>query len=103
MDPGLAAVVAGVLGLQQVSVTTNFFDLGANSILMMRIYTQLQDAFPNQKLAIVDLFSLATVRSLAEHFANDQPEAATTTGQEGQQRGQSRLAARQQSRRRRGR
>ncbi|MDH3601080.1 MAG: phosphopantetheine-binding protein [Candidatus Tectomicrobia bacterium] len=99
IEETLATVVQAVLEREQVSVTSNFFDLGANSVHLVQIYNQLREAF-SQELSITDIFKLATIRSLAQHLRRAEPTAAMPQ-QQGEQRGQARLAARRQPRLRR--
>lgn len=57
-----------VLGLDNVGVTDGFFDLGGNSLLALRLFSKLQSAFDsNTELALVDLFSYTTIRTLVEY------------------------------------
>jgi acyl carrier protein len=64
----IARVWAEVLGVEEVGVEDNFFDLGGDSLLLMRVYTRLGDTL-KPGLTTVDLFRHPTVRSLAEHLA----------------------------------
>jgi Phosphopantetheine attachment site len=61
----VAAIWKEVLGLETVSTQDNFFDLGGNSLLMIKVYTRLCEAIHNN-LLVVDLFRYSTIEKLAE-------------------------------------
>ncbi len=52
-----------------MNVHHNFFELGANSILLSIIYKDLNEVFPGV-LQVTDLFSYPTISLLAEHISN---------------------------------
>jgi acyl-coenzyme A synthetase/AMP-(fatty) acid ligase/acyl carrier protein len=88
------ALIAGIwseaLGVPEVSVTANFFDLGGHSLLVVQVQRQMKEAL-GRDIAITDLFRFPTVRSLAAHLSaaggsQDAPSAAS--------RGAARAAAR---------
>ncbi|MGI0485826.1 amino acid adenylation domain-containing protein [Pantanalinema rosaneae CENA516] len=66
----IATVFQEVLAVETVGVTDNFFDLGANSLLMTLVYRQLGTVLPQEMKAIslVDLFRYPTVRALAQQL-----------------------------------
>ncbi|WP_127530288.1 SDR family NAD(P)-dependent oxidoreductase [Paenibacillus kobensis] len=57
------------LGYTELNVHHNFFELGANSILLSIIYKDLNDIYPGL-LQVTDLFSCPTVQLLADHIHN---------------------------------
>jgi amino acid adenylation domain-containing protein/non-ribosomal peptide synthase protein (TIGR01720 family) len=59
----LAAVWAEVLGLEQVGVHDNFFDLGGDSILSIQVFSRARQA--GMHLTTKDLFAHQTVAELA--------------------------------------
>jgi aryl carrier-like protein len=63
MEERIAEVWREVLGLAQVGVHDNFFDLGGHSISSIRIVARLRDR--GIALAPVDLFRTQTVSTLA--------------------------------------
>ena len=85
----IAGIWAKALGVQTVSVTANFFDLGGHSLLVVQVQRQMRDALARD-IAITDIFRFPTVQALAAHLsdsgAQDQPDAAS--------RGAARAAAR---------
>lgn len=98
--------VQRVLEEEQISVTGNFFDLGANSVHMVQLARQLSEHLA-QKISVVDFFQYPTIRALA-HAIEERMEQTSTlaapSGQQtvdqqpGHQRGAARRAARQRRR-----
>lgn len=84
----IAAVWCEALGLKEVSVTDNFFDLGGHSLLVVQVQRRLKEKL-GRDIAITDVFRFSTVRAMATHLngsAGDEPSAAN--------RGAARAAAR---------
>ena len=59
-----------VLGLSQVGMDENFFDLGGNSIQLAQVHTRLQ-ALVGREFPITDLFVHTTIRATAAFFGKD--------------------------------
>lgn len=70
----LAELWSEILGLDQVSVEENFFDLGGTSLLGLQLVTRIQKQF-NVTLRAVKLYQYPTVRALAAYLV--QLESAT--------------------------
>jgi amino acid adenylation domain-containing protein len=64
----IAAAWQEVLGVEEVGLDDNFFDLGGHSLLLARVRSRLAARFPGE-VSVVVLFRYPTVRSLAEHLA----------------------------------
>lgn len=79
------------LGVEQVGLEQNFFDLGAHSLMVAEVHMQLQQSL-GREISLVDMFQFPTVRTLANHFGG-QSHAAPVLD-----RAERRLAARQQRR-----
>jgi amino acid adenylation domain-containing protein len=75
-------LVAGIwqelLHLKQVGTQDNFFDLGGNSLLMVRVQHKLTEAL-GRDISIVQLFQYPTVASLARALSGSSPVAAAGT------------------------
>jgi acyl carrier protein len=56
-----------LLALERVSTHDNFFDLGANSLLMVQAHSALKQKL-GRPLSLVDLFRFPTVQALATHL-----------------------------------
>ncbi|WP_229676088.1 condensation domain-containing protein, partial [Hoyosella rhizosphaerae] len=70
----IAGVFAEVLGVEQVSVTDGFFELGGNSLLATRVVARINDELDSD-VDIRALFEAQSVRGLAERT-----EQATSAG-----------------------
>jgi acyl carrier protein len=60
----VAAIVASLLGLEQVGINDNFFYLGGNSLFGTQVIARLRDAF-NVEISLLKLFDHPTVVELA--------------------------------------
>ncbi|WP_329101268.1 amino acid adenylation domain-containing protein [Micromonospora sp. NBC_01699] len=69
-ERAVADVWRAVLGLDRIGADDNFFDLGGNSMLLVRVHTGLRDALGVQ-IAAVDLFRYPTVARLARFLDED--------------------------------
>jgi Phosphopantetheine attachment site/AMP-binding enzyme C-terminal domain len=79
-----------ILQVDRVGTHDNFFDLGANSLLMVQAHSHLR-ACLNPNLSLVDLFRYPTVSALAAHLS---VTADNETGlQQSQERANTRLDA----------
>ena len=65
-----AAIWQEVLGLAKVGRDDNFFDLGGDSLRLMRVSLRLQQVF-SKPVTVMDLFRYTTVRAIAQHLASD--------------------------------
>jgi polyketide synthase PksJ len=68
----LTAIWTSVLGLETVGIHDNFFDLGGDSLLLLRVHARLREA-TGAEVPIVDLFAHPTVGALAAHLARVGP------------------------------
>ncbi|MDP9912610.1 amino acid adenylation domain-containing protein [Variovorax boronicumulans] len=96
----LAAIWAELLKVAQVGLHDNFFDLGGNSLLVIRMHRLVEDRL-QPGLAVVDLFKYPTVGALARHIEQKGrgPAAATDDAAQAKQRAQQQRAALLQRRR----
>jgi natural product biosynthesis luciferase-like monooxygenase protein len=88
IEETIAGIWREALGLAEVSVTDNFFDLGGHSLLVVQVQRRMKEAL-GRDIAITDVFRFSTIRSLAAHLSgseDDRPSAAS--------RGSARAAAR---------
>ncbi|HIK04822.1 MAG TPA: amino acid adenylation domain-containing protein [Trichormus sp. M33_DOE_039] len=65
----IAAIMAEVLGLEEIGVYDNFFDLGGHSLLATQVISRLQEAFPVE-LPLRCLFEAPSVVELDQFIAN---------------------------------
>ena len=111
LETAIAAVFEQLLGQSPIGTDDNFFDIGANSLLMVQANSKLRAAL-GRKLSLVDMFQYPTVKSLAafmghgEDASGEAPAADSTsrtsptsaTLRESQERGQARRDALQRRR-----
>ncbi|WP_139488492.1 non-ribosomal peptide synthetase [Brevibacillus dissolubilis] len=63
----LAELWQELLGKKEIGIHDNFFDVGGNSLLILRAHQKLEERFPNQ-LKVADLFAYPTISKLAGHL-----------------------------------
>ena len=56
-----------VLGLDEVGVNDNFFDLGGHSLNVLQVISRMQSAF-DLELPLASLFKSPTIGTLAEYI-----------------------------------
>ncbi|MGB3696730.1 MAG: amino acid adenylation domain-containing protein [Gordonia sp. (in: high G+C Gram-positive bacteria)] len=84
-ETAVAAVFAEILGVDRVSVTERFFDLGGNSLSAMRLAARAEQAL-GASISVRDVFEAPTVRGLAAVAANADRSAGQLPLTFGQQR-----------------
>jgi natural product biosynthesis luciferase-like monooxygenase protein/amino acid adenylation domain-containing protein len=99
VEQTIAGVWQAVLGVEQVGVHDNFFDLGGHSLLVVQIQTQLREQL-GQDIPLVKLFQYPTVHALTAYLQQQQQRAEPVEVQKSQARSELRKAA--MNRRRRG-
>ncbi len=67
----IATILQNVLQLNQVGINDNFMDLGANSIILGKVHSQLVKYF-GDKLLLIDLFKYPTTYLLAQYLSKFQ-------------------------------
>src|SRR6185295_1011628 len=65
----LAAAWIKVLGLEQVGLHDNFFDLGGYSLLAVKLVNEIEKEL-GQRIPLMTLFQTATIAGLAGLLAN---------------------------------
>ncbi len=95
----IAEVWQDLLGVQDIGLDQNFFDLGGHSLLLIKARERLRSLDDN--LAMVDLFRCPTVRTLAAHLSGTETgETEAPVSEQDHRAGRERL--RQRRRRVRG-
>ncbi len=72
----IASIWQDVLQLQQVGRYDNFFDLGGNSLLLVKVHSRLQQTF-ERKIPIVQLFTSSTVADVAKYLEQEATNGVT--------------------------
>lgn len=68
IEQKIAQTCKEILGFDEIDIYDNFFELGADSILLMKIYEKIDILFPS-KLSIVDLFQYSNISMVAQFIA----------------------------------
>jgi 2-polyprenyl-3-methyl-5-hydroxy-6-metoxy-1,4-benzoquinol methylase/acyl carrier protein len=69
----LAAIFQELLGMNEIGVDDNFFDLGANSLMMVQVVEKIRTEL-GLKISLVRLFQFPTLSSLAAAIAASETE-----------------------------
>lgn len=97
----LAGIFRALLGLNEIGVDDNFFDLGANSLMMVQVVEKIR-AELGIKMSLVRLFEFTTLRSLAGAIAGSEAGSGNAAAPPEQNRGQLRREMMQRRREVRG-
>jgi hypothetical protein len=87
IEARIQSIWCEVLGVRQVGLLDNFFDIGGHSLLAVKAHRRLKESFARD-LAITDLFRFPTVRALGAYLQG--PDAAASGADTGRQRGEAR-------------
>jgi natural product biosynthesis luciferase-like monooxygenase protein len=98
VERGIAAIWASVLGVPEVGIDDNFFDLGGHSLLLAQIHAQVRARFRSD-LPLVKLIEHPTVGALARYLSEAAPAASATQLAQDRARQQMEALRRQQARR----
>ncbi len=99
VEAKLAEIWKHALGLDQVGVDDNFFDLGADSMMMIHVTERINKSFQNT-ISKTDLFEFTTIRKLAEHLSKNGIQQSGTSNKDLKSRAdKKRAAAAQQAQR----
>jgi phthiocerol/phenolphthiocerol synthesis type-I polyketide synthase E len=81
VERSLADLWQGLLGVNHLSIHDNFFDIGGDSLLATRLFTQIGNVF-GRKLSLDTIFEAPTIAELAEVLERGKGHGADTpTGQ----------------------
>lgn len=67
----LTKIWEDVLGIQEIGIRDNFFDLGGQSLLAVRLFTALDQQF-QQKLTLSTIFQAPTIEKLAKVVSEEE-------------------------------
>ena len=76
VEKTIATIVQNVLGVREVSIRQNLFDLGVHSLLLAQILTQVQKTF-SQHISLVEMFRHSTISALAHYLSHGQGEQSS--------------------------
>lgn len=69
LEEKLEKIWRELLGLERVGVNSNFFEIGGNSMLLIRMHSKLEVECPG-KIKVTDLFANPTISKLAKFINN---------------------------------
>ncbi|HEX2926907.1 MAG TPA: amino acid adenylation domain-containing protein, partial [Ruminiclostridium sp.] len=64
IEKEIVEIWQGILGLERIGVDDNFFDLGGNSIMLVKMHRQLEKKYPGT-VDVTDIFGYATVSKIS--------------------------------------
>jgi hypothetical protein len=99
-ERAIAAIWQELLGVEQIGVNDNFFDIGANSLLVMRANGRINQTL-GKSVTLVEMFRFPSVSSLSAHLNRDaaaELAASKEAGRESLDRAQARRDAMQKRR-----
>lgn len=70
LEQKLCNIWQNILGLKKVSINSNFFEIGGNSILLIRLVAKIKKEL-NLNLSLVDIFTYPNIKSLIEHLTGN--------------------------------
>ena len=68
--PGVVHLWRRALQVSQIGLDDNFFDLGADSLTIVSVHSNLQKAL-QREIPVTDLFEFTTIRVLTNHLAEE--------------------------------
>lgn len=68
LEQTIASIWQQVFNIDRVSIHTNFFDLGGNSLLVTKVHSKLRAAL-NSDIPVIELFKHSTIHSLAKYLS----------------------------------
>ena len=74
LEGQLTKIWENVLGIKSISVTDNFYDLGGDSLLAVRLFAEIEKVF-HKKLPLASLLTAPTVAQLVNQLRQDQGSA----------------------------
>ncbi|MEK6283066.1 MAG: amino acid adenylation domain-containing protein [Acidobacteriota bacterium] len=69
----VAEIWQQVLQVEELGVNDNFFDLGGDSLLMLRVHSKLKETFMTE-ISMVDTFQHPTIATIARHLSQTPAE-----------------------------
>lgn len=74
IESSLVQIWQKALNLPEVGLDDNFFDLGGDSLLLVAVHSDLQKTL-RANIPVTDLFEFTTIRKLARHLGQGQPDS----------------------------
>lgn len=80
IEKQIIAIWKEVLSSEEIRIDANYFDIGGNSLNLIRVYARLQPLFPEKIHSITLLFQYPTVASLSNYLIDNVEEKIAGTG-----------------------
>jgi len=74
LERAIAGIWQTALGIEQIGMQDNFFDLGGDSLLAVQVIGQMQKEL-ELEISVVSLYEGVTIRSLSELLGSDESES----------------------------
>ncbi|HLK39604.1 MAG TPA: MupA/Atu3671 family FMN-dependent luciferase-like monooxygenase [Polyangiaceae bacterium] len=100
LEKGILTVLQEIIGLGAVGAEDNFFDVGANSLLLVQASVRLRTVL-GRPVPLVKLFQFPTARKLAAALGDVESGGAAGQGEAGAKEGQDRAQIRREAMQRR--
>lgn len=71
LEKKIAAIWQEALGIERVGVYDNFYELGGNSLMIIKVQAEIEKLFPG-KIKVTDLFIYTTVSMIAEFISRNE-------------------------------
>ncbi len=103
MEQAIAELWQQALKVEKVGLHDNFFDLGAHSLIVVRVHSDLKKRL-GREIPLIEMFKNATISALAKYLSDGQPpdqkalQAGATRGDVRRERRKARRAAKQSQR-----
>jgi acyl carrier protein len=72
----IARIWADILHLEEIGIHDNFFDLGGNSLLIVKLSGILREKF-SREISMTDLFRYPTIKTLSQFITGEKDKKAT--------------------------
>jgi|GEM_PF-4229367 len=70
LEKSLVEVWAGLLNREDIGIHDNFFEVGGNSLLIVRLQSELRGIL-DEEIPVTRLFQYTTIDALAQHLGED--------------------------------
>jgi amino acid adenylation domain-containing protein len=68
LEQAIASIWQQLLGIDEVGMADNFFDLGGNSLQIVQLHTKLKE-YLKKEIPVTTLFQYSTIASLSKHLS----------------------------------
>jgi acyl transferase domain-containing protein/acyl carrier protein len=103
IEKKLAGLFEKFMGIKDIGIHDNFFELGANSLMMVQLNSRLEKAIARE-VSIVTLYAHPTIKTLSQYLSEEKPTLGISAEEIGQmkekiEKGKRKLGERKQRKR----